>query len=192
MNPEPGEPDRFAGLFVFRREIGMENGVGLAPETREELIRRAWYIHDARWFSLVAAEFGMEAANRLNRAAVGAVAEAEAGRLLRALGSPAVNDARDALQFIDIGRQVYVAEPLMQMSFHPVDERSYEVALADCFVATNVMKAGITDRYECAVFDRVAGWHRAMGLPLDPACVPTTTCVRAHGEECRRLIRLAE
>jgi hypothetical protein len=160
--------------------------------TREDLIRRAWYIHDARWFALVTAEFGMAAANRINRQAVRAVAEAETGRLVRALGQPEIESLEQALWVIDRGRDVYVAEPLMEMEYRKIDDRSYEVALRNCFVSTNVAKAGIADRYECAVFDRLFGWHKALGWPLSEQSIPTTTCAKARGEECRRVLTLAE
>ena len=170
----------------------MEEGIELSAETREELIRRAWYIHDARWFGLVAGEFGMEAANRLNRMAVRAVAEAEAGRLQRALGYPDVSHIEQLLAFIDTGRNVYVAEPLMEIDFRPINDRSYEVELRNCFVSTNVAKAGIADQYECAVFDRLGGWHLALGRPLTDQSIPSTTCVKARGEACRRVLTIAE
>ena len=170
----------------------MNTDTGLDAAAREELIRRAWYIHDARWFALVTAEFGIETANRINRQAVRAVAEAEAGRLLRALGQPDMATLAAVIATIDKGREVYVAPPLMEMEFRQIGEQAYEVAMDNCFVATNVVRAGIADRYECAVFDRLAGWHTAMGRPLSEQSVPTTTCVKARGEECRRVLTLAE
>lgn len=64
-----------------------------APGERERLLVKCWMSHDARWFNAVAREFGMEAANRVNQAAVRDAARAEAQRVGRALGVPAPKDA---------------------------------------------------------------------------------------------------
>lgn len=53
----------------------------LPAEEREGLIRSCWYSHDARWFNAVAQEFGLEAANRLNRLVCRALGQAEMQRL---------------------------------------------------------------------------------------------------------------
>ncbi len=162
----------------------------LDPKTREDMIRRAWYAHDARWFAAVAAEYGMEVANRLNRAAVRAVGQIEAGRLARALGKQRAESVEEFLEFLGSGLDLYVAAPLMDMDIRKIDERSYEVTVNDCFVHTNIAKAGITDTYECAVWDRVQGYHEALGQSLEDGQLPGATCVRARGEECRRVLTI--
>jgi len=166
------------------------NDTELDPQAREDMVRRAWYAHDARWFSAVAAEFGIETANRLNRAAVRAVGQVEAGRLARALGTPRTPSVEEFLDFLQRGLDLYVAPPLMDMTVRPVDERSYEVTVNGCFVHTNITKAGIADRYECAVWDRVQGYHEALGQSLEEGQLPPATCVRAQGLECRRVLTI--
>lgn len=162
----------------------------LDARTREDMVRRAWYAHDARWFAAVAAEYGMEVANRLNRAAVRAVGQIEAGRLARALGKQRAENVEEFLEFLRSGLDLYVAPPLMDMAIRKVDERSYEVSVNDCFVHTNIAKAGITDTYECAVWDRVQGYHEALGQSLEEGQLPRATCVRARGLECRRVLTI--
>ena len=53
----------------------------------------------------------------------------------------------------------------------------------------NITKAGIAEHYVCAVFDRVAGWHDAIGLPLaeEPPALP---CAKSQGKECRRTMTI--
>lgn len=162
----------------------------LDARTREDLIRRAWYAHDARWFAAVAAEFGMETANRLNRAAVRAVGQVEAGRMSRALGKPPADSVDEFLDFLRRGLDLYVAPPLMDMTLRKLDERSYEVAVNDCFVHANITRAGIQDSYECAVWDRVQGYHEALGQSLEEGQLPAFTCARARGLECRRVLTI--
>lgn len=162
----------------------------LDAKTREDMVRRAWYAHDARWFAAVAAEYGMEAANRLNRAAVRAVGQIEAGRLARALGKQRAENVEEFLEFLKSGLDLYVAPPLMDMDIRKIDERSYEVTVNDCFVHTNIAKAGITDAYECAVWDRVQGYHEALGQSLEDGQLTGAICVRARGQECRRVLTI--
>ena len=57
----------------------------LTDDAEKTLLRRCWYAHDARWFNSVAEEFGIEAANRLNRRTVRSLGRAEMLRLMRAL-----------------------------------------------------------------------------------------------------------
>lgn len=169
----------------------MFNYGDLSQETKEDLLRKNWYYHDARWFAAVARESGMEVANRLNREAVRALGQVESGRLARALGAGGVSTIDEFLEFFDVGWKLYVAPPLMEMEAHAVDERSYEVTITRCFVAEQTARAGISGTYECAVFDRVEGWHRSLNLPLAEGQVPTTACVRAKGQECRRVLTVA-
>lgn len=162
----------------------------LDPKTREDMIRRAWYSHDARWFAAVAAKDGIEVANRLNRAVVRAVGQVEAGRLARALGKQRAESVEEFLEFLQGGLDLYVAPPLMNMDIRQIDDRSYEVTVNDCFVHTGIEKAGIAATYECAVWDRVQGYHEALGQSLEEGQLPATTCVRARGQECRRVLTI--
>ena len=162
------------------------DSIQLDARTREDMVRRAWYAHDARWFAAVRAEFGIEVANRLNRAAVRAVGQFEAGRLARALGRQPAPGIDEFLDFLQDGLALYVAPPLMDMALRKVDDRSYEVTVNDCFVHASVTKAGIAETYECAVWDRLQGYHEALGQCLEDGQLPPATCVKARGLECRR------
>lgn len=157
----------------------------LTAEEREALLRRAWYGHDARWFAAAAAEFGLEAANGLNRRALRAATVNEMRGVAKALGVERAADLNQFLDLFDAAADVFVPSSLMEFDVTRVDERSYEVEFQRCFVHENVTKAGIAGQYVCAVFDRVAGWHEALGLPLaeEPAALP---CAIAQGKVCRR------
>jgi hypothetical protein len=64
----------------------------LSDEKEKELLRRCRYSHDARWYMAVAQEFGVEAANRLNKRVCQALGKAEMRRLVKALGVPMVEE----------------------------------------------------------------------------------------------------
>jgi hypothetical protein len=161
------------------------NGRNLDAATREELLRRTWYWHDARWFAAVAGEFGIDAANRMNRAIVRALGQTEMRRLMREMAVDGVGGIDDALALFGAGRDLFVPASLMDASVTADDEHAYDVAIGRCFVHDNIVRAGIAGVYECAVFDRLAGWHDAWGLPLieEP---PAITCAMAAGQACWR------
>ena len=165
----------------------MGKRAALPAEVREDLIRKNWYSHDARWFAAVTEEFGIEAANRLNRRIVRAIGQVETGRLAKALGVERAPSVSEFLEMLALGRELYVASPLMEMDARMIDERSYEVTVSHCFVAENIERAGIAAIYDCAVFDRMQGWHDALKLPLADDELPATRCAIAQGRECRRV-----
>ena len=166
----------------------MVEKTALPAAVREDLIRKTWYSHDGRWFAAVTEEFGIEAANRLNRRIVRAIGQVETGRLAKALGVERAANIHEFLELLDLGRDLYVAPPLMEMGVRALDEHSYEVTLSRCFVAENIQRAGVADRYDCAVFDRFQGWHDALNLPLAADELPATRCAIAQGHECRRVL----
>src|SRR3990172_8160604 len=69
----------------------------LSPQEREELLIKCWMSHDARWFTAVAMNHGMQAANRANQAAVREEGKVEARRLARAARLGPVQNASDFL-----------------------------------------------------------------------------------------------
>jgi hypothetical protein len=167
----------------------MPNVRTLTAEEREAQMRRAWYGHDARWFAAAAAEYGLEAANRLNRRALRAATVSEMRGFARTVGVERAADLDEFLDLFDAAADVFVPRSMMEFDVRRVDDRSYEVEFQRCFVHENVTKAGIAGAYECAVFDRVAGWHDALGLPLadDPPALPGAL---PQGKECRRTLTI--
>ncbi|MCC7364810.1 MAG: hypothetical protein IT303_10600 [Dehalococcoidia bacterium] len=162
----------------------------LTAEERESLLQRSWYSHDARWFSAVAEEFGMEAANRINRRLVRTIGQAEMSHLACALGVTSVTTLPEFLELHDAARRLFVPPPLMEIDVTPIDDVSYGTTVRGCFVAKNIERAGIAGSYECAVFDRVQGWHDVLGMPLERMQMPATPCTMSAGKECRRLLKI--
>lgn len=164
------------------------SGVPLGEVEQKEIVRRCWYSHDGHWFTSAVAELGMAAANRLNRRALRVQGVTEARRLRKALGLKEVGSVSDFLGLFDALASVLVPAPT-EVRVAPLGERSYEICVDRCFVHETVVRAGNPEAYECAVFDRIAGWHEGAGLPLDEE-PPGRRCVKAMGGECRRVLAL--
>jgi hypothetical protein len=156
----------------------------LSDEKEKELLRACWYSHDARWYMAVVQEFGMEAANRLNRRACHALGQAEMRRLVKALGIAAPKTVQELVQIVELAFRLFAPPPLAQLEIRVVDDHSYETWMKKCFIHENVTKAGTAPFYICAAHDRIQGWHEALGLPLaeQPPALP---CPKIQGGECR-------
>ena len=157
----------------------------LAPEIEKDLLRRCWMSHDAYWFAGVAGEFGMDAANRINRKNVRAIGRTEMFRLMKALGCARVEGMDGAMRLFEAGRALYVPPPATQADVAVIVDGASEVHISRCFVHENITRADIKESYHCAVFDRTQGWHDAWGLPLVEE-LPAATCALAAGEACVR------
>jgi hypothetical protein len=170
--------------------IAMDERRDLDHDAEQDLLRRCWYWHDARWFAAVAGEFGIDAANRLNRANVLALGQVEMRRLMKARTVDRVGTIAEALRLYEAARQLYVPASFMEADIEAVTDGSYDVAMRRCYVHENIVRAGIASTYECAVFDRIQGWHDAWGLPLAQP-MPARTCALAAGRECQQRFSVA-
>ena len=167
----------------------MDKLPGLSAASEAELLRKCWYSHDARWFMCVAQEFGMEAANRLNRRAVRELGRVEAPRLARALGMDGIDSLEGLARLMDAASHILFPQPGMEFEVKVIDSRSYEASFQRCFVHENIVRVGIGASYRCAVFDRLQGWHDGLGLPLAED-MPAAPCAKYEGLDCRRIMRI--
>jgi hypothetical protein len=167
----------------------MRGEPALSDEQEKELLRKCWYTHDARWFMSVAQEFGLEAANKLNKRVCRALGEAEMRRLVKALGIAPPTNVQELVRVVERAFRLFTPPPLMELEVRVVDDRSYGAWMKRCFIHDNVVKAGIGASYVCAAFDRIQGWHEALGVPLaeEP---PTLRCPKVDGRECRPVLTI--
>jgi hypothetical protein len=161
----------------------------LPPSAREALLIKCWISHDARWFMAVAKEYGMPAANRLNKIAAHEVGKVEARRLMRALELAPVTTREAYLltQELLIG---LLGPDLIDYSVHMLNGDTFEVRVSRCFAHENTVTAGISDQVECGVWARVTGWMESLELnySLSP---PLGKCLMAQGEDCAYRITLS-
>ena len=174
---------------VGEREASMGDEPALSDQQEKELLRRCWYMHDARWFMFVAQEFGLEAANRVNKRACHALGEAEMRSFVKALGITAPTTMQELVPVIRAAFRLFTPPPLMDLEVRVVDDRSWEGWMKRCFIHDNVMKAGIGASYVCAAIDRIYGWHDALGLPLAEE-LPALRCPKLEGRECRHVLTI--
>jgi len=169
----------------------MRGGPALSDEQEKELLRKCWYTHDARWFMSVAQEFGLEAANRLNKRTCRALGVAEMRRFVNALGIAPPTTVQELVRVVEAAFRLFTPPPLMVLEVRAVDDRSWEGWMKSCFIHDNVVKAGMGPSYVCAAIDRIYGWHEALGMPLaeEP---PALRCPKIEGRECRHVLTIRQ
>ena len=161
----------------------------LSPPEREALLIKGWMSHDVRWFMAVAKEYGMRAANRLNRVAAHEVGKAEARRIARALRLPAARTTDDWL----LTQEVFLSllgPDLADYQVTKAGSDAFRVHVQRCFAYENAVRAGIADHYECGMLARITGWLDAQefGYEMTP---PLGKCLKAAGNECLYRLVLA-
>jgi hypothetical protein len=160
----------------------------VSASEREALLIKCWMSHDARWFMAVARDYGMEAANRLNRIAANEVGKAEARRIVRAVELAEARTIDDWL----LAQEIFLAllgPDLADYRVTKVGRNAFQVHVQRCFASENAVRAGISDLYECGMFARITGWADALGLDfeLEPLL---GRCLMAQGLECVCTFRL--
>jgi hypothetical protein len=155
----------------------------LPAEEAQALIIKCWMSHDARWFTAVAMNAGLDVAQRCNRAAIHEEGRIEARRVARSLGIPAPATVRDFLLFQEtlIG---LLGPDLLDYELTQRGETGFDLVVWRCFAFDNVTKAGIAQQYQCGILPRLTGWLEGLGIDYDLEPEPLA-CLKAQGAECR-------
>ena len=135
------------------------------PNAKElkELIIKCWMTHDGMWFYHCQREFGMEAANRLNKAAISSLAEIEAKRVQQAFQLGKIATFED-LQRLTQAMFQTVKGDFMVFTFTFPEENLLHFNMEKCFAYEGMVMMGVIDRYECGIFHRVLSWFDVLGL----------------------------
>jgi hypothetical protein len=133
---------------------------------KEHLIKN-WMTHDAMWFYQCLQAFGIEEANRLNKAAIKSLAAIEIKRAWKILGieKERVDTFEELKQIIDGAFALSVGD-FMRGTYHFPEKNilRWEWAKGECFAYKGMQRLGVIDRYECGVTFRVLCWIESTGV----------------------------
>ena len=153
----------------------------------KQLLTRCWMSHDAMWFRCAVDELGIARANKLNRAAIRALAPIEVRRFMRALGLETVASHAELKAFLEGARDL-AAGDFMDFDWAWRGDGSLRVEVRKCFAHDGVAKLGVIADYECGIFERIHAWLEALGVRFE--VVPGgTACMMHHEGECYRELR---
>lgn len=132
-------------------------------EAGRQLLVRNWMTHDAMWFRHCVESFGIDATNRVNRAAVRSMAAIEARRIAKLLGLASFPDVATIRRFVE-GAWALVGGEFMRFDFSWPDGGRLRVDVRSCFAHDGVQQLGVLPQYECGIFERIEGWFDALGI----------------------------
>jgi hypothetical protein len=152
-----------------------------------DLLARGWLTHDGMWFDQAARMLGVEEANRLNLAAIRAMAPFEVSRLAEALGVAAgeLVDVEAVVRFVAAGiALVTPASVSSRLHVRAQDGRlHWEWEPGECFAYKGMQRFGHLAGYECGVIYRVECWLDALGVRL-PGARAVSGCVMHATGRC--------
>ncbi len=153
----------------------------------QELVLKCWMTHDAMWFYNCLQEFGIEKANKLNKAAIRGLAAIEINRVRKAFGIEKIQNFEDAKKLIDAGFGT-LAGAFMGFEYTVGSDNVMHWQMKKCFAYTGMARLGVIDRYECGVIYRVTSWFDNVGLKneLSPQ---VDRCIMHTNGACRGDIR---
>lgn len=137
--------------------------MSVEAEQLKQLLLRGWMTHDAMWFKSALEELGIEAANRLNRAAIRSMAPIEVKRTLAALGMHGVSTFEQLERFIS-GAMGLLSGDFMRFRWDWRPPDLLRVDVQECFAHKGISRLGAIARYECGIFDRIYRWLDALGV----------------------------
>jgi hypothetical protein len=149
----------------------MKSTQDLTPKEITDLLHKGWMSHDGMWFYHCLREFGIEKANKLNKAAIQSLAPLEMKRLKKLLGGERIETFEEFKHFLTGGFELLLADFMSaRMSFPEKNVFHWEFVPQQCFAYKGMQNMGVIEDYECGVVYRVSCWIDSLGIQytIDP------------------------
>jgi len=134
----------------------------------KDLLSKCWLSHDGIWFFHCTLEFGVEKANKMNKATIKSLAPLEIKRIMKALGVEKVETFEEMREFIFEDALALVTSESVRNGFNfACPEKNviqWEVMGQNCLSYIGTKKMGISDKYECGVIYRIECWLESLGI----------------------------
>lgn len=154
-----------------------------------ELLVKCWMTHDGTWFFNCMLEHGIDAANRLNKAAIKTLAPIELRRVTRALevDTDDIRGYSDVRAIIDAMFSV-IGGDFMGFEYDYPEENALRWIMHRCFALEGMKRIGAYDSYDCGVLYRVGCWLDDLGVEyaVEP---PIEGCLMRETGACSGLVR---
>ncbi len=150
----------------------------------KELLVKCWMTHDGSWFYNCVQEFGIDTANKLNKAAIKTLSPFEVQRVQKALGmeKAKVKTFEQLKEFINNGFSILKGDFMdFNYTFPRLNVLHWE--MGKCFAYEGMKRIGITDKYECGLLYRLGCWLDVIGVnfKLEPEI---NECLLHSQEKC--------
>ena len=150
----------------------------------KELLVKCWMTHDGSWFYICVKEFGIETANKLNKASIKALSPFEVQRVQEALGMKniKVKTFEQLKAFINDGFSILKGD-FMDFNYTFPRHNVLHWEMGNCFAYEGMKRIGIKKKYECGLLYRLGCWLSVVGVEfkLEPEI---NECVLHSQEKC--------
>jgi hypothetical protein len=151
---------------MVRRDV-MKSVDDLTKKEIVDLLGRCWMTHDGMWFYHTMQAFGIDEANRLNKAAIAMLAPMEIGRMKKTFGleKEKIETFAELVEFFERASALFVPDFMnATFSFPRPNTFRWEFKPKSCFAYKGISRIGIIEQYECGVIYRVLCWLSALGI----------------------------
>ncbi len=129
----------------------------------KELLVKGWMTHDAMWFYNCLQACGIEKTNKINKAAVSAMAAIEIKRVQKAVGVEKLNTFDEFKRFFEIAMKIATGE-FMKYTYSSPAHNIIHGEWKSCFAYEGVKGLGVIDQYECGIMLRIETWLDTLGI----------------------------
>ena len=137
----------------------------ISKEEVKDYLDKGWLTHDGMWFYQCLREFGIEKANKLNKAAIQSLAPLEMKRLKKLLGIEQIETFEEFKAFLAGGFDLLIADFMnARMTFPEKNVFHWEFVPQQCFAYRGMQNIGVIADYECGVVYRVTCWIDSLGI----------------------------
>ena len=140
----------------------------LDKQELKELLVKCWMTHDGSWFYNSVKEFGIDAANKLNKGAIRNLAPFEIKRIKEAMGmeNVTITTFEQLKNFIDAAFSVLKGN-FMKFKYTFPEKNHLYWEMSTCFAYKGMKLIGVKDNYECGVLFRVCCWLDTLGIKYE-------------------------
>ncbi|MHA1478636.1 MAG: DUF6125 family protein [Promethearchaeota archaeon] len=148
----------------------------------KELLVKCWMTHDGSWFYTCVNEFGIETANKLNKAAIKSLSLIEVQRVQKALGVEIakVKTFEQLKTFISNGFSILKGD-FMNFNYTFPRHNVLHWEMGKCFAYEGMKRIGIKEKYECGLIYRLGCWLSVLGVEFK--LVPEINECLLHSQE---------
>jgi len=120
----------------------------LERDELKELLLKSWMTHDGMWFYTCLQEFGIEKANKMNKAAGRAMSAIMVNRIQKAVGAEKLDTFDEFKRFLEIALEITRGE-FMKYTYSMPEKNMLHTEWKSCFSYKAAKELGVIDRYEC-------------------------------------------
>ncbi len=141
----------------------------LDKEEMRDIITLGWAVHDGTWFYHALQEFGIDAANKLNKAALKSLSALEMQRISVQLGmgNNRIKNIEELNNFIVEYLELISPETIftkLKISHLSQNTLHWEWNKGQCFAYKSMTRLGVVDQYECGIIYRIGCWIEDLGI----------------------------